>query len=1164
MRIAFGKRQQSGTPFSALLTVAAVVLIQPPFAGVISSPASAQAQLAVSRPARVVRFDKPPAIDDVPVVLRQPITLQLKEVTLERALHEVTDRAGIALSYSRSVVPLSKRVSIDLKDRSVIEALGQLLVGAGVELWISDMGRMVLVPEMPRADAAETGRSKAQQTTITGRATGGDTNEPLSDARVIVVGMSVFAITNAEGRYTLRGVPVGAQEVRVIRVGYMEQKKPVTVVEGQTVTLDFVLARAVIQLQEVVTTATGDQRRVEIGNAVATIDVSKRVEASPIKNMGDLLTATAPGVQVLPSNMTGAGSRVRIRGTASLSLSNDPIYIIDGIRMTSTGGQGIGVGGTVASRVNDINPEEIETIEVVKGPSAATLYGTDAANGVIVISTKKGRAGAAQWSVYGETGLVTDRNDYPTMHAILGHTTQAPTRVSRCYLHEIALGTCIKDSTTSVNVFSDPDLTPIKDGFRGQGGLQVSGGTDVVRFFAAAEHENEIGTLGLPEFERRRFDSLNVQITEYMERPNTMRKSSFRTTVNAALSSKLDVGITSNFIKLDQRLPQVDNNSNSFWYNGTTGPGFKGAGPGYTAIGSLGQSLFGWRQFTPGDIFQHRTTQNNQRLINSGTVNWRPFSWMQNRADFGVDLSNRSEFQLCMFATCADNGTNRLGRAIDLRANIRNVTTNVGSTATWQPKPWLGVKSTGGMQFVYFTFETSTAQGSTLPPGARTPSAGAIPLVASSTTVTKTLGLFVEEQLALNDRLFITGAVRTDQNSAFGTNFQRVFYPKGGISWVVSDESFFPAPSWLSQFRLRGAVGSSGVQPGPNDALRTFGVASTNIMQTEVASLLSSALGNSDLKPERSQEIEVGFDARLFSDRVNVEFTHYRKKSQDALISQIIAPSAGTSAANLLRNLGSVKNWGYEALVTTQLLDTRNLSWDLTLNGSHNSNELVTLGTDALGNPVPPIIGNVIHQRPGYPLNGYWQTPFSYNDANKDGIIVPSEVTIGDSVIFRGYSQPRLEISIINGIDLFNRRLRVQGLLDHKSGYKVWNVEQQFLCQQTPSCSATSSLNVPLFEQARAVAQRFVSPITTLDGYIEDASFWRLREMSAAYTLHDRIARYARAKGATLVFAARNLAVWSDWTGVDPEQNYSQGDRQETLLTAGPPRHYTVRVNLRY
>ncbi|MCC6930404.1 MAG: SusC/RagA family TonB-linked outer membrane protein [Gemmatimonadaceae bacterium] len=1006
---------------------------------------------------------------------------------------------------------------------------------------------------------------QAQQPQITGRVTAEDVSEPLSDVRVVVVGTSVFTVTNAQGTYTLRGLPAGSYEVRVLRVGYAEQKKAVAVsAGGPAVTLNFAMVRTVVQLQAVVTTATGEQRRVELGNSVATIDAAKTVESGSVKNMGDLLVAKAAGVQILPANMTAGGSRVRIRGTSSLSLSNDPIYVIDGVRMTSTGGTGIGVGGTAPSRVNDINPEEIENIEVVKGPSAATLYGTDAANGVVVITTKRGRAGAARWNVYGEQGVIQDKNDYPSTYAILGHAPATPTVARRCWLYETALGTCVEDSTAVLNLYKDKDLSPIKDGWRWQGGAQVSGGTDAVRYFVSGEYESEAGPLGIPDYDRRRFDSLQVRIYDYMNRPNVAIKGSYRANLNIAPTPKLDLGVTSNFIKLNQRLPQVDNNVNSFWYNGTVGYGYKNAGPNYTARGSLGQPLQGWNLFTPGDIFQYSTQQEVQRTINAATANWRPFSWMQNRADIGLDLSDRVDFQLCRFGECSDFGTNRLGRAVDVRADIRNITVNLGSTATWQFAPWLNFKTTGGVQYVNFSFKTATAQGSTLPPGAETPSAGTIPAVGSGTTLQKTLGLFVEEQASINDRLFLTAAVRTDQNSAFGTEFQRVYYPKGSLSWVVSDESFFPKLSWLSSLRLRTAFGASGVQPGPNDALRTFAVATTNIAGSEVAGLRSSLLGNTKLKPERTQELEFGTDSRFFNDKVNLELTYYNKTSSDALIAQTIAPSAGSAATTVLANLGEVRNSGYEALLSAQLLARRLVSWDLTISASRNSNELLTLGTDAAGKPIPPIIGTSTQQRPGYPLNGYWQRNFSYNDANKDGIIVPAEVTIADSITYQGYSQPRLELSFVNGLDLFNRRVRISSLIDHKSGYKVLNSEQQFLCQQSLSCKATSSHDATLFEQARAIAQRFKTPQTTA-GYMEEVSFTRIREVSVTYNVSPEWSRRLfKSQSVGIVGAVRNLAIFSDWTGVDPEQNYGEANLQQTLLTAGPPRYFTVRVNVRY
>jgi hypothetical protein len=423
--------------------------------------------------------------------------------------------------------------------------------------------------------------------------------------------------------------------------------------------------------------------------------------------------------------------------------------------------------------------------------------------------------------------------------------------------------------------------------------------------------------------------------------------------------------------------------------------------------------------------------------------------------------------------------------------------------------------------------------------------------------------MFVEGAADLNDRMFLTAAVRSDQNSAFGSNFQRVFYPKASVSWVVSDESFFPRPDWLNSLRLRSAIGASGVQPGPNDALRTYQVVTTNIGNTDISGLRSSALGNEDLKPEKATEWEGGVEAQMFGSRVGVDLTYYNKTSKDALISLTIAPSAGSSSSNVLTNLGSVKNYGMEGQVTANLVDMPQLTWDVTVSGSRNSNKLVSLGTDASGRPIPPIIGNTIRQVEGYPLNGYWQRPFTFDDANGDGIIVPAEVTVDTGFVFLGYSQPRNEVSISNTFDLYRGRFRINALVDHKGGFRVLNSEQQFLCQQAPGCYGLTSYESSLWEQARAIAQRF-TPTLSQAGYIEDASFWRIREISLSYSLSSAMAqRYLRSRDVSITLAGRNLKVFTDWTGADPEQNYSQGDTQNTLLTAGPPTYFTVRVTIR-
>jgi len=305
---------------------------------------------------------------------------------------------------------------------------------------------------------------------------------------------------------------------------------------------------------------------------------------------------------------------------------------------------------------------------------------------------------------------------------------------------------------------------------------------------------------------------------------------------------------------------------------------------------------------------------------------------------------------------------------------------------------------------------------------------------------------------------------------------------------------------------------------------------------------------------------------------VTFEVTYYNKTSKDALIDRVLAPSSGAAVRTIKANLGEVQNTGWETLINAQVVDRRAFGWDVTFNGAHNSNKLKSLGIDpATGKAIPPIINTTTRQIEGYPINGYWQRPYTWSDINGDKIITPNEVTVqstggplNDGFEFIGYSQPRDEVSIVNGFDLFSRRLRISALVDYKGGANLLNNEEGFLCQQSTSCPETSSLTPELWRQARAIAARDKSPVTQWD-YFERLQFWRFRELTATLTVPDKWAsKIVRAEGASLTLGARNLHLWTKWTAADPEQNYNQGDTQLTLLTAGPPKYYTVRLNLRY
>ncbi len=1015
--------------------------------------------------------------------------------------------------------------------------------------------------------------ARAQQPTggtVVVRVTNAADQKPIEAARVFLVTTNFANQTAVDGRVTFRGVPASTYTVRVLRVGFGEQTRRVTVTAGATATVDVAMSVAAVSLAAVVTTATGEQRRVEIGNATANIDAASVVEASPVGSLNDLLNSRAPGVTVTSGTQTGTGARIRIRGSNSVSLSNEPIWIIDGIRMTSTSGNlnlatgsGGNTGGNAPSRVGDLNPDEIENIEIVKGPSAATLYGTDAANGVILVTTKKGRAGAPRWSLYSESGVVQDRNNYPTAYSLWGRRpTDAVGTSARtfCNLQRVGTGECLADSTSALNIFNEKDLTPLARGDRRQQGVQVSGGSEAVRYFVGAEDEREVGVLSLPQFERQRFDSLSIPLRGWTDRPNQMNRRSLRANVNATLSPKLELAVATNFVNINQRYTLESNATAGLGSQAFGGPGTRNNGT------VLGTPLNGYRAWTPGYTWQERTSQVVNRFIWSAQANWRPFTWLANRAVVGNDFSAISDENLLYNGEGPPlTATTRLGARGINRTSVNNLTLDLGSTAQYKLSG-LDLKTTVGAQYIGFRSALASTGSTRLAPTSQNVGSGTQPVVGEATAITKTFGVFVEQAVAIQDRLFLTAAVRSDQNSAFGTNFQNVLYPKASASYLISQESWWKAPSFVNSVRLRYAYGQSGVQPGPNDAQLYFGSGTTNIAALDQATITQQSLGNADIKPERSGEHETGFEAQLFNSRLSLDFTYYNKVTKDALIAAILPPSYGL-VTNQLRNLGSVKNSGVEIGVTAQLVDRPYFGWDMNVSGSANTNVVQDLGD------TPAQIGTTTRIVEGYPISGYWAQPITrYLDKNGDGLLTyfadtaRNEVFVADSAQFRGYATPRYVTTVTNGFEFLNRRLRVSSLWDIRGGNKWYNNTDRIRCTR-PNCSGRNNLQADLYDQATNIAAN-EHPIRTLDGFIQDGSFVRLREASVEYTFAPALAqRLLKARSLSIVLSGRNLGLWTKYRGVDPESGFNTTNGTEApaeFQTIAPPSYFIFRFNLGY
>jgi TonB-linked SusC/RagA family outer membrane protein len=1016
---------------------------------------------------------------------------------------------------------------------------------AGTRRWLLRTGRWVSALLAATVTLAE-----AQQSSIGGTVTDEATGQPLEAARVILAGSNRIAETNREGRYTLRNVGPGTYAVRVLRLGYRPATDSAVVAPGEEVTVDFALTGAPVQLDEIVTTATGEQRKLEVANAVSTIDAARVTEESPIAEFGNLLSGRAAGVQVQKSGgTTGTGTRIRIRGSNSVSLSNEPLYYIDGIRMESNptsssldiGGFGSGVGAG-PSRMNDLNPEDIESIEIVKGPAAATLYGIQASNGVVRITTKRGRAGKARWNVYSELGAVTDHNTYPINYN--GRDADNPDFDGFCTLQFELDGFCAQDSVSQFSPLDDPFTSPLKAGLRQQYGANVSGGNELLTYYLSADYENEDGVYRLPAFEEDSIRADRGFVPDHQLRPNTLERVSLRANVGANVHSNADIQANIGYTSSDTRFVENDNS-----FLTITGSAEAGGVPF--------DFNRGWF-FTPAELFAELANQGTERFIGGLTGNWRPASWLTTRATLGYDVTNRTDIQFFPTGQVADYLQNRLGARSDNRFQTTQTSVDLAATGRFRLSPALASKTSVGAQF-YRDFVSGTfATGRILPAGSETISGAGVTEAREETVESRSLGTYVEQEFGIKERLFVTGALRFDDNSAFGRNFDATVYPKASVSWLLSDEPFFGESSWLGTLRLRGALGVSGQQPGTTDALRYYTAVAGKRGNVAGTGVTFANLGNPGLKPERSREIELGFDTSLLNDRLSLEFTYFTKTTRDALIERNVSPDLGVSESQFF-NLGELRNYGAELAINTRIIDAPSMAWDLALSGSVYNNRLIELGEG-----VEPIVFGFGLQRhvEGYPLGGYWARPITgFDDANGNGIIEAGEVTVGDTAEFRGRALPNKEASLNSTLTIFGGTVRIGTQFDYRGGHYIDNAIESFRCTPVFNCRGLNDRTAPLEEQAKAQA---VLNEATEWGYYEPAWFIKLRELSVTVNAPDAWARRFRASRLSLTLAGRNLWTITDYSGVDPEVNAFAQDNFATSDFESQPQvqYWTARINV--
>jgi len=959
------------------------------------------------------------------------------------------------------------------------------------------------------------GVTLAQGGTVSGTVVTQGSQRPLAGVEIGVAGGSrQGTVTDGSGRFKLADLSGTTVVLNVRFLGF----RPVvdTVPVGKS-DLRIELVERALELNSVVVTGTagGAQAR-ELGTSVAVVNVADVQAQAAIPSFQGLINGRAPGVDVIQTTgQVGAGSQIRIRGVGSFSLSSTPLVYVDGVRVNN------GTTGVV-SRFNDISPDEIESIEVLKGPAASTLYGTEAARGVINIITKRGDQGSARYTFTAQGGNQWFQDAAGRMRTNYWLNPQDNTLWSiNAVKSEAAHGTPLF-RTGNIENYS----------------ASASGGSGIYRHYIAGEWSDNEGIVS----------------------SNQRTQKNVRANLSIVPSSKLSIETSTGYIMSNTTTTGEGGSASAIWGEFDIPQRTLAACP--ILFNPVPRGC-GWARgsiVSPPEVYaQTQNWQDVRRFTGSGAIRYEPFSWMSHRFLIGTDytledintfLPYQTDSVITFFLGSRFDGS----RSETTQQTTYNTYDYAGSVH-FNINPALLTKSTVGFQYYTNRQTALTASGTHFPtPGLSTISAtGTKGAPTSSLIANNTLGGYFQQEFALNNRLFVTGAVRVDNNSAFGSDAKLTTYPKLSASWVASDD---PAakrflPSWVSQLRLRGAYGGSGQQQLTNSALRTLApVAGPNGLTT----ITNSTIGNPDLKPERVLGTELGFEAGLFDDRFGIDLTLYRDVSHDAILASTVAPSTAFGASTQYINAGQINKKGFELGLKGQIINRRQYGWDMQVNLAGVSSKIIKLGSagDTLinvtgGNTQVGTVGDVF-QRTGYSpfdLFTYRVVSATFDPTTRKAInamcddgrggsiscFVPGTSTVQAPLVYVGHSIPTTTGAWINNVRYGPLRLYV--MVDFQAGFNKTDTNYEQVCQVFGDCLE----NIYPERYAPAVVAQAQNGGQLQDYWIRSANFAKLREVSLTYDAPLNAIHYVGAKSLAVTVSARNLAMWTKYTGLDPENS---------------------------
>ena len=920
--------------------------------------------------------------------------------------------------------------------------------------------------------------------TITGKVTETGTSQPVAGAQVFIPTTRQGGQANEAGVFTIRNVREGTVTIRVQMIGFGPIEKVLTVTAGGVSNTTVTLTRTAISLADVVVTATGETRVRELGHSMAVIDTAQ-VQAQAATNPQSILAGSTPGVTVLAnSGQPGAGGTIQLRGVNSISEGNSPLIYVDGVRVFSGTTPNSGQGRQFVNPLNDIPADDIDHIEIVEGPSATTLYGTQASGGVIQIFTKHGFEGQ-HWTSsatlgFNNMGHVGPSSD-PTGQGV--NECSGPNLVNGAGVHYIDMSCPASGSWLHNGPVQRFDIG-------------VRGGTGGVNYFVSGSDNAEQGVL--PTGGNRDQD-LRANVS-FLATPN------FHVDVSSAIVHRIVTFVPDG------------NNAAGALLNMARGPGsgFRSTGCSTdpTVVCLVNDSLFTDHSTTATD---HFTT--------GVTLAYEPTTKLSNRLSVGYDNNSADVvdirplgYILTPLGSYGETLWNQQLISADFAANYR------------QPagRGFVFTTSLGGQSFDSRLHSTGLSASNFAAPGTPVLTTGSVRTINSvSQQRVINAGLFGQEVVGWRDIAFLNLGLRVDGNSAFGKSFGLQPYPKVSLSYVISDEDFWPR-SFLQSMKLRAALGEAGKAPGAFDAVRTWSPVAANNGQPAFS---TNSIGNPDLGPERTRETELGFDASAFNGRLGIAFTYYRDHTFAALIPVQQAPSLGFGGSQL-ENVGDLFNHGTTLQLTGDLIRRGNLQ----LNGRLNVSTTASKAGNVGGQPITIMTVDRTYVVQGLPAPSYYgikiKNPNAFADPDTVGnqflgavfptkIISPSAtLTLWRRLSLAAFTEWQLGGHNLNAIGYVDSNLQ-----DWQPCYAVQAKMKVF------AAGTTDALNdVTALERAKCTLS---ATARDLSYWVESNAFFKVRSISATYDLPRRLL-FGRSN-ASISIAGRNLFTKTNYDGTDPE-----------------------------